>query len=203
MLTPPPGMPPGAPAGPPPGAPGPMAGPGPMGPMAGMPPGMAAPPMPAPPAGGGDSDTTFATGMLAGLGLRELSQVLGLSRKGQKNQQAGMAPMAGMMPGAADMLNGQLGDIDKLIMLSKLQAQQGPPAGPAGMPGAASGPPPPGPMPGPSPLSSPAPMSALAAAGPPAGPAPMAAPPPGPPIAGGGVVPMLLKQMMGQAGGMV
>ena len=32
-----------------------------------------------------------------------------------------MAPIAGMVPGAADMLNGQLGDIDKLIMLSKLQ----------------------------------------------------------------------------------
>ena len=187
MLTSPPGMPPGPPA-------GPLAG--------GLPPGMGAPPMPSPPAGAGDSDTTFATGMLAGLGLRELSQVLGLSRKGQKSQQAGMAPIAGMMPGAADMLNGQLGDIDKLIMLSKLQAQQGPPAGPAGMPGAAPGPPPPGPLPGPSPLNSPAPMSALAAAQPPAGPAPMA-PPAGPPIAGGGVVPMLLKQMMGQAGGMV
>ena len=187
MFTPPPGMPPGPPAGPPAG---------------GLPPGMGAPPMPSPPTGAGDSDTTFATGMLAGLGLRELSQVLGLSRKGQKSQQTGMAPIAGMVPGAADMLNGQLGDIDKLIMLSKLQAQQGPPAGPAGMPGAAPGPPPPGPMPGPSPLNSPAPMSALAAAQPPMGPAPMA-PPAGPPIAGGGVVPMLLKQMMGQAGGMV
>jgi hypothetical protein len=179
-----------------------------------MPPGAPSPagpaPMPAapPPAGGmSDNDTTFATGMLAGLGLRELSQVLGLSRRGQKQQQAGMGMLTGQAPGAPDMLAGNLGEIDKLIMLSKLMAQGGmpgagpAPAGPGGMPGAPA-PGAPGPVPGPSPLSSPAPASALAAAQPPMpGPAPAA--PQGPPMAGGGVVPLLLKQMMGNAGGLV
>lgn len=189
-----PGMPPMPPM--PPGA-------GPMGP----PPGPA--PMPAPPAAGDMSgnDTTFATGMLAGLGLRELSQVLGLSRRGQKQQQSGMGLLTGQAPGAPDMLGGQLGEIDKLIMLSKLMASGGmpgagpAPAGPGGMPGAPA-PGAPGPVPGPLPLSSPAPASALAAAQPPMpGPAPAA--PQGPPMAGGGVVPMILKQMMGNAGGLV
>lgn len=188
-----------------PGGPG-----GPMGLMGGAPQGAA-------------QNDTFATGMLAGLGLREMSQLLGLSKKGKAQQ-----PGGGMELPAADQLAGQLGDIDKLIILSRLMGQSG------AAPGAGAGPMPLGPAappPGASPLGGNPALAALMASrgaapgGPPMG-GPMGSPmgpmgpggpmpggppmgpmgaPARPPIAGGGVslVPMLLNQLLSKSSGLV
>ena len=86
---------------------------------------MGAPPDAVTAADAGDSDTTFATGMLAGLGLRELRSESSACPVKPKVTADRHGADRRHGAGAADMLNGQLGDIDKLIMLSKLQAQQG------------------------------------------------------------------------------
>lgn len=160
--------------------------------------------------GGGDtSEQSFASGLLAGAGLREISQVLGLSRKRQEKS------AGGAMPGAGPMLQGNLGDIDKILLLSRLQAAMGggPPA-----PGLGPGPGMPGPLgPGPMapPMMPPGPLGPMAGPlGPPSPLGPMGAPGmirpplPGPvPIpagAPGGNLPiMLLQQMLGSARGVV
>ena len=102
----------------------------------------------------GDDQSTFATGMLAGLGLRELSQVMGLSRRRQQK------PQQQAMPSAATMLEGNMGDVDRMLLMSKLQRFM--PPGAAGMPGSLGpGAPPPGlagPGPGPLPMGPGGPM---------------------------------------------
>ena len=162
------------------------------------------------PAGAGDSDTTFATGMLRRPRPPRTQPSPRPLRKGQSRSRPAWRPIAGMMPGAADMLNGQLGDIDKLIMLSKLPSSTRSacrscwnawrrPRSAASRTSAR-------------PIAVELPSADVCACGctAPAGPAPMGAiaggglPNAPRAIAGGGVVQrMLLKQMMGQAGGMV
>jgi len=156
--------------------------------------------------GGGDpSQDAFASGLLAGAGLREISQVLGLSkRRGQK------PGMGGPMPSAATMLQGNMGDIDKILLLSRMQGMMGPGAGPmpgplggpAPMPGAAGPMGPMGPLAGPVPLPPalpPAPLpGAPVGAMPPVG--PMG---PGAGVPGGGLPLQLLQQMLSGAGGIV
>ena len=104
-----------------------------------MPPGMGMPPgaPPPPPNADGNDQESFATGLLAGAGLRELSQVLGLSRKRESK--------SGVQPPAGDMLAGQMGDLDKIMLLAKLQGLM-PGGAMPGMPGGAGGAP--GGMPG-------------------------------------------------------
>lgn len=149
---------------------------------------------------GGEDQNSFVTGMLAGLGMRELSQVLGLSRKRQEKSTA--------MPSAGEMLSGNMGDLDRIMLLSKLQAAQG---GPGGMPGPAM-PGAPGAPIGGAPMASPMPLPP-----PPAGvmpgspvmppsPGPIAMPPlaPSPSATPGGALPMaLLMKMLTGAGGAV
>lgn len=166
-----------------------------------------------PSAGGSDpSQQAFASGILAGAGLREISQVLGLSKKRQARMGAG-----GAMPSSGQMLQGNLGDMDRILLLAKMQQMM---AGPAG------GPSPVPPMPANPALAGPSPIPSLLP--PPVGPMPggLPLPPPGPgfaapPIGGvglgpqgglpvgganpfGGELPMqLLQQMLGSAGGIV
>lgn len=157
------------------------------------------------------SEAAFASGMLAGAGLREISQTLGLSRK---RGGAGSKPGGGAMPSAATMAQGNLGDLDKVMLLSRLQAMAGgggPMAGPpmdpmAAMPGAGAMPPP---MPGAGPMGPagplppvgmpplPLPVGAL-----PIGPPPMT---PQPPLGNpGGALPLqMLLQMLSGTQGMV
>lgn len=160
--------------------------------------------------GGEGGDAAFAQGLLAGAGLRELSQVLGLSRRRNGN--------SGSEPSAATLMGGNLGDLDKVMLLAKLQTAMKPPA-PMGVP----------PMPG-VPGAGPAgPMAAPMP--PPAGPMPAMAPPgmpmrppmtPGPGVppgmpgampgmaatapqqpAGGALAQALLRQMLTSAAGPV
>ena len=79
------------------------------------------------------SEAAFASGMLAGAGLREISQVLGLSRKRQGNGATG----GGAMPSSATMLGGSMGDLDRMMLLARLKEAMG--AG-MGSPAAAAGP---------------------------------------------------------------
>ena len=137
-------------------------------------------------------ENSMIGGMLMGAGLREISQVLGLS----KSKKSGLS-QNGEQPPAQVMAQGQMGDIDKMLMLSKLQSLQGGgPPGPGGPVPMGPGGPLPGPMP---PASSPplapppggmaAPLPQPGAPMPPgaAGPGPM---PPGPPMGGGAPTPM-------------
>src|SRR3990167_5153925 len=123
------------------------------------------------------------------------------------------------MPAAAQMLNGNLGDVDKLMLLSRLQSMAGggaPGMGPGGppmdpmammappIPGGPAGPLPGGPLPGgplPIPGAGPIPW-------PMAGPVPIPGPPPmspQPPLGNpGGALPLqLLLQMLSGTQGMV
>ncbi len=152
--------------------------------------------------GGDPSEAAFATGVLAGAGLREISQTLGLSKKRQ--QKPGMGA-GGAQPSSAQMMEGNLGELDKIMLLAKLQAAAngGGPMGPD--PLAAAAPPiPPPPMglpglPGPGLPGLPGPMGA------PMGAPPIPAPAPGPAAgAPGGTLPLqMLIQMLGGAGGVV
>lgn len=160
--------------------------------------------------GGGTSDPSqqaFASGILAGAGLREISQVLGLSKKRQARMGAG-----GAMPSSGQMVQGNLGDMDRILLLAKMQAMMGgAPGGPEAVPPMPANPamggvaplppllpPPVGPMVG----------SSMLGAAPIGGLGPMAPGPVGPPMPGanpyGGELPMaLLQQMLGSAGGIV
>lgn len=165
-------------------------------------------PMGGPGGGGSDpSQQAFASGILAGAGLREISQVLGLSKKRQARMGAG-----GAMPSSGQMLAGNMGDMDRILLLAKMQGMMGDqaggpspvpamPANPA-MGGAAPVPPllppPVGPMAG-GPLPGAPPLGGVG---------PMGPGPGGPPLPGanpfGGELPMaLLQQMLGSAGGIV
>lgn len=153
------------------------------------------------------SEAAFASGMLAGAGLREISQTLGLSRK-----RGAAAKNGGAMPSGATMAEGNLGELDKIMLLARLKESM---AGGGGMPGAmpadpmaalagpAGMPPggPAGPLPG-GPL--PLPMGSGALPLPPGGPIvpPMS---PQPPLANpGGALPLqLLLQMLSGTQGMV
>ena len=152
------------------------------------------------------SEAAFASGMLAGAGLREISQTLGLSRK-----RGGAGKTNGAMPAAATMMGGNLGEVDKLMLLARLQSMAGG-GGAAGPmdPMAALGPGggmPPGMPPGVGPLPMPpgaGPLLLPPGAGPilPPGLPPMS---PQPPLANpGGALPLqLLLQMLSGTGGMV
>lgn len=159
---------------------------------------------------GDSSQQAFATGMLAGAGLRELSQVLGLSKK---RQQAKTMGANGAMPAASTMLEGNLGDLDKIMLLARLQqaAQGGPVPGPmmAGAPDplAMAGPALPAPGIAPPPMAGSLPLGPVPpglAAGPPLGSVPPgigSLPATGAP---GGALPLhLLLQMLSGAQGMV
>lgn len=127
-------------------------------------------------------DSAFATGVLAGAGLREVRQVLNKSKPTQTAQ-----------PSSASLAQGQMGDIDKIMALSRLQRAFGGP--PPGM-GAAPGAPPIGPL-GPglmAPAPSPGGPPLLGGAPPP--------PLPGLPLAGGAPPPNpLLAALMASRGG--
>ncbi len=165
-------------------------------------------------------ESSMAAGVLMGSGLRELSQVLGLSKK----KGGGMAP-DGAQPNAATMAQGQLGDIDKILMLAKMQG--GAPGGPQPGGPPMAGPPMPG-MPGPMPLAPSPPIAPPSTPGglaaplpqpgapspmlPPGGGAPMA--PPNPMMAalggaapgggmGGGLPMQLLAQLLQGSQGLV
>lgn len=146
------------------------------------------------------SEAAFASGMLAGAGLREISQSLGLSRK----RGGAGAKGSGAMPSAATMLQGNVGPIDQMMLLARLKETMGqgmgsPSADPmdpmaAPMPGGPAGPLPMGPGALPPPMGGPGPL--------PMGPPPIA---PGPPLANpGGALPLqLLMQMLQGTGGVV
>ena len=146
----------------------------------------------------------FATGLLAGAGLREISQTLGLSRKRQQT--------TGAQPSAASMLTGQMGDMDKILLLAKLQGFMGGGGMPGGMPGGAMGAPMPGgPMGGPMPGPMGGPMGAPMGAAPMGLPMmprpmmpglPMGMPAPPQSVAGGLPI-QLLRQLLSGAGGVV
>jgi len=165
---------------------------------------------------------SMAAGVLMGSGLRELSQVLGLSRR---KSSGGMSP-DGAQPNAQAMATGQLGDIDKILMLAKLQGQNpgapqpgGPMPGGPTMPGMM----PPGPglqPPAPSPpIASPVPGGLAAPLPQPGAPLPMppgggAVSPPNPLMAalggaapgggmGGGLPMQLLMQLLQGSQGLV
>lgn len=165
---------------------------------------------------------SMAAGVLMGSGLRELSQVLGLSRK--RSTSGGMS-QHGEQPNAAALAQGQMGDIDKILMLAKLQGQQPDAPQPGGpMPG---GPPIPGMIPGqgipppaPSPPMSPPPGGMAAPLPQPGAPSPMLPPgggaltPPNPLLAalggaapgggmGGGLPMTLLMQLLNGSQGLV
>lgn len=106
-------------------------------------------------------ENSMAAGLLMGSGLREISQVLGLSRK--KSPGGASASPDGAQPPAGAMAQGNMGDIDKIMMLAKMQGQ---------MPGGG----PPMPMPGGPPMGAPAPGLP---GQPPLAPSPPLAPPPG------------------------
>ena len=167
-----------------------------------------------PPDQGGGEDA-FATGLLAGAGLREISQVLGLSRKRQGS--------SGAQPSASTMLQGQMGDLDRVMLLARIQSLMGGPGGgPMGpglpgaappMPGAMLGampgalPPGAGPLPFPSPLARP-PMPPMVPPGPLPMPGGLPLPTPAMPgpqggAMGGGLPIILLKQMLSGAAGPV
>lgn len=173
-------------------------------------------PMGAPQGSGGGDQEAFATGLLAGAGLRELSQTLGLSRK------RGSSP-AGAQPPAAQLAAGNMGDIDKVLLLAKLQGMLGGAPAPGMVPApmgvnpmaamaAQARPPMPSPMGAPgmpmaAPMGMPRPMMPGAMPAP-AGPmgAPMGAPPMGGAPGGspGGGLPMqLLQQLLSGARGVV
>lgn len=133
-------------------------------------------------------ESSMAAGVLMGSGLRELSQVLGLSKK----RGGGMAP-DGAQPNAATMAQGQLGDIDKILMLAKLQGAG--PGGPQPMGPPMAGPPMPGMTPEMMPGAGPMPPVPSPPIAPPSTPGGLAAPLPQPgapsPMLppGGGAVP--------------
>lgn len=132
---------------------------------------------------GADGQASFITGLLAGAGLREISQVLGLSRRRE-------GAKASAMPSSATALAGNLGDLDKLMLLAKAQQAMGgmggaPPLGGPGLPPPGMPPMPPGAMPPPGLPPGRAPGL------PPMGAGPMG-PPPG--------MPMLPPAMMGGPG---
>ena len=158
------------------------------------------------------SEQAFASGMLAGAGLREVSQVLGLSRKRQGNGGKG----GGAMPSSATMLGGSMGDLDRIMLLARLKEAMG-----AGM---GSGPSEPGmaqemvgPLPGILPMVGPSapPMGPLTPPVPPGGGLPLAGPglpppmpaglmPPTPMPTPGGALPLqLLMKLLSDAGGVV
>ena len=95
--------------------------------------------------GGDYSQEAWASGLLAGAGLREISQNLGRAKKRQGEQ--GQGP-AGAMPTASTMLQGNMGDIDRVMLLSRLQSAMGKPPMP-GLPQPGGPVPGAGPMPGP------------------------------------------------------
>ena len=71
-------------------------------------------------------DSAFATGILAGAGLREVSQVLSAAKKRSQ-------PTA--QPSPATSAQGNLGEIDKILMLARMQRALGqPPIGAGGGP---------------------------------------------------------------------
>ena len=169
------------------------------------------------PPGQGGGEDAFATGLLAGAGLREISQVLGLSRKRQGS--------SGAQPSASTMLQGKMGDLDRVMLLARIQSLMGGPGGgpmgpgaapmgpglpgapPSlpGMPGAM--PPGAGPLPFPSPLARP-PMPPMVPPGPLPMPGGLPMPAPGMPgpqggAMGGGLPIILLKQMLSGAAGPV
>lgn len=180
---------------PPMGAPGmappiaPMGGP-PMTPMGG-------------PSLGGPSNDSFSVGMLAGLGLREFSQLFGLS-KGNKSQSSAQ-------PSAAAMMQGNMGDIDRQMVLAEMlkrQAAAAPPSGP-GLPMGAGTPPgmpggvPPQPAPMLPPGAAPGPMNpqmAMMLAARSGGPPPAPPSTPGGPVASALISQLLAKAMQARQG---
>lgn len=128
--------------------------------LPGVLPGLGGPLGPASPSASPQGDQSFSVGMLAGLGLREFSQLFGLSKPGKKDP---------AQASASSMLQGNMGDIDRQMVLAEMlkrQAPAGPPPGmgppmgaglppglpaggplPSGLPGMPSGMPPPGIMP--------------------------------------------------------
>ena len=180
--------------------------------LMGGPPG-GGPPMGDPGGGGSDpSQQAFASGILAGAGLREMSQVLGLSKRRQARMGAG-----GAMPSSGQMLAGNMGDMDKILLLAKMQGLMGGPAGggPMGGPSpipAMPGQPPIGAVPPVPPVLPPIPGGPgglpMPGVPPMGGIGPIGPGPGGPPMPGanpyGGELPMqLLQQMLGSAGGIV
>jgi hypothetical protein len=150
--------------------------------------------MPGLPGLGGPGNDGFAVGMLAGLGLREFSQLFGLS-KGNKQSQA--------QPSAASLMQGNMGDMDRQMVLAEMMKRQQAAASP--LPGAGLPPgvgmPPPGAIP-----PRPAPMLPPGAAPGPIDPrmammlaAQRGAPAPAPAPAGGPVATALLSQLMAKA----
>jgi len=152
------------------------------------------------------STQAFVAGLFTGAGMREISQQLGLSRKRQ-----GLAKgQTTAQPTSSSMLQGQLGDLDKVMLLARLQqAMQGNtsaagPSGPPGLPPGLGPPRPPmGMLPPPMPPGPPG-------GGPPLPPPPMPGGPPMPMLPpmppGGGGVPggplqtQLLQQLLASAG---
>ena len=158
------------------------------------------------------SQQAFASGILAGAGLRELSQVLGLSKKRQARMGA-----SGAMPSSGQMLAGNMSDMDRILLLAKMQGMMGgAPGGPEAVPPMPANPmmggvapvppllPPPvgpmaaGPLPGAPPMGAP-PMGGVG----PMGPGPIGLPMPGANPYGGELPMALLQQMLGSAGGIV
>lgn len=80
-------------------------------------PGLSSPPSP-------EGDQSFSVGMLAGLGLREFSQLFGLSKSGKS---------ASQQPSASSMLQGNMGDIDRQMVLAEMLKRQAPSGPPPGM----------------------------------------------------------------------
>lgn len=164
-------------------------------------------------------ENSAVAGVLMGSGLREISQLFGLSRK---RSGSGATSPDGAQPSGAQMSQGNIGDIDRLMLLAKMQGQA-PGAMPPGAPGQVPGMTPPGPMPlAPSPLGAPpvppgGPAAPLSQPGaplplPPGGGAPSAPPNPlmaalGNAAPGGGMsggLPMqLLQQLLQGSAGLV
>lgn len=152
-------------------------------------------------------DQSFSVGMLAGLGLREFSQLFGLSKSGKQS-----SPQSS----ASSMLQGNMGDIDRQMVLAEMLKRQAPAGPPPGMgppmgaglpPGMPAGGPLPSGMPG---MPGPPGMPGLppGMAGPPMMPPGM--PPQGPPgmppgmpspvaAPGGPVASALLQQLLSKA----
>ena len=151
----------------------------------------------------GDPATqAFASGMLAGAGLREVSQTLGLSRKRQGNKGGGA------MPSASTMLQGNIGDLDRIMLLARLKEAMGAGMGTPGvgagpidpmaamMPGGPGAMPPPGPLPLPLPVGGPGMPPLPIGAIPAPGPAPMPTP--------GGALPLqMLMRLLSDAQGVI
>src|SRR5262245_58161087 len=126
-------------------------------------PGLSAPPGLAEPGEGPDDGAAaFAAGLVTGSGLREISQLFHLSKPKKPEAAAGAQPSAGRM------LQGNMGDVDKILLMARAQ-QTLAGAGAPGGPGAA-----------PPPLAPPMGLPAMPPPGmaPPMAP-PMAGPPPG------------------------